>query len=166
MALEDALALLIFVGRTGDVLSTLYATPTMIMEANPLARRFKWPTFILGYAFCVVPFFDVLLGVMVAVPFLLVTASNLSRAWMMRTLGEAEMDALVLRTAGRSSLRMALGLVWLAGLFLLLPAALLMEVTDDPFAVYFALGLGLYAAIFAIHSTFFFVRTFRRVRSA
>ncbi len=37
--LEHGLALLIFLGRAGDVLSTLYVTPNMVLEMNPVALR-------------------------------------------------------------------------------------------------------------------------------
>ena len=77
--LEHVLALLIFIGRAGDVLSTLFITPSMVLEANPLARRFKWPTMILGFALCALPYFDIQLAIMAAVLSFLVTASNLGK---------------------------------------------------------------------------------------
>src|SRR6267143_684690 len=82
MTLENGLALIILVGRLGGVLSTLFVTPNLVLEANPVVRRFKWPTMIAGFALCVVPYFDILLAIMVAVPSLLITASNLTRGWM------------------------------------------------------------------------------------
>lgn len=165
MALEHAIALVIFVGRAGDVLSTHLVTPNMVLEANPIARRFKWPTFVLGFGLCAAPYIDIPLGVMVAIPSLLVTASNLSRVWMARTLGEREMEALLLRTAARSSLAMALSLVWAAAFFIVLAASILVWLSpDDDIAMYFGLGLALYGLALAIHSSFFFVRIFRRAR--
>ena len=165
MALEHGLALLIFIGRAGDVFSTHLVTPTMILEANPIVRRFKRPTFALGFALCAVPYFDIPLGVMVAIPSLLTTASNLSRVWMARTLGEREMEALLLRTAARSSLRMALLMVWAAAFFFVLTASVLLWLSpDDNIAWYFGLGLALYGLVFGTHSTFFFVCIFRQAR--
>ena len=163
MSVEHGLALLIFVGRAGDVLSTLFMTPTLLLEANPIVRRYKWPTIAIGFALCGVPYFDIPLAVMVAVTSLLVTASNLSRAWMARTLGEAEMAALLERTAARSSLRMALSTVWGSAFFFVLTAVLLIWLSpDNDIALYFGFGVALYGIVFAIHSSFFFVRIFRR----
>lgn len=165
MPLEHGLALIIFIGRAGDVLSTHLVTPTMVLEANPIARRFKWPTFVLGFGLCAVPYYDVPLAVMVAIPSLLVTASNLTRVWMARALGESEMEALFLRTAARSSIKTALTMVWAAALFFVLAAGVLFWLSpDDDIAWYFGLGLALYGFIFATHSSFFFVRIFRRAR--
>lgn len=165
MTVENGLALLIFIGRAGDVLSTHFITPTMLLEANPIARRYKWPTFVVGFALCAVPYFDIPLAVMVAVASLLVTASNLSRAWMARTLGEAEMEALLLRTAARSSLPMALSTVWGSAVFFALAAGVLVWLSpDDDIALHVGLGIALYGLVFALHSSFFFVRIFRRAR--
>ena len=163
MTVEHGLALLIFIGRAGDVLSTLFITPTLLLEANPIVRRYKWPTIVLGFALCGVPYFDIPLAVMVAVASLLVTASNLSRAWMARTLGEAEMASLLVSTAARSSLRMALSTVWGSAAFFILAAGLLIWLSPgDDIAFYFGMGMALYGVVFAIHSSMFFVRVFRR----
>jgi hypothetical protein len=166
VAIEHVLALLILVGRAGDVLSTHIMTPTMVLEANPIARRFKGPTFALGFLLCAVPYYDVPLGVMVAVPSLLVSASNISRAWMARALGEREMEALVLRAAERSSLVAAITLVWIAACFYFVAAGTLIWLASDDLVLYFGLGIGLFGFVFAFHSTLFFVQIFRRVRAA
>jgi hypothetical protein len=112
-----------------------------------------------------IPYFDVNLGVMVAVPFLLVTASNLSRAWMARVLGEREMEALALRAASRGKLGTALWLVWGVAFFFALTASILWWLAaDDDIAWYFATGLALYGLMFGVHSSFAFVRIFRLAR--
>lgn len=165
MPVDHGLALLILVGRIGDIWSTLFLTPNLALEANPVIRRFKRPALAAGFLLCLVPYFDVNLGVMVAVPFLLVTASNLSRAWMARVLGEREMEALFLRAASRSSLALALGLAWGVALFFALAASILWWLAgDNAIAWYFAAGLALYGLLFALHTSFAFVRLFHSVR--
>jgi preprotein translocase subunit SecF len=167
MTLENGLALIILIGRLGDVLSTLFVTPKLVLEGNPVVRRFKWPTMVAGFALCVVPYFDVLLAIMVAVPSLLITASNLSRGWMARALGEREVEAIILRAAARGSLATTLAMVWTAAIFVALTAGLLFWLSwnVDELAFYFALGILLYGLVLGIHSSFFFVRVFRRVRN-
>ena len=168
MAIEHSLALLIFIGRAGDVLSTLYVTPKLVLEGNPVVRRFKWPTIVLGFALCAVPYFHVPLAIMVAVPSLLVTASNLSRGWMARALGEREVEQIILRVAARGSLATTLTMYWTATAFVIIAAAMLLWLSqeDDERVQAFAIGLGLYGLAIAIHSTFFLVRMFRRARLA
>jgi|SRR5215831_21272050 len=164
--MEHGLALLIFIGRLGDVLSTQLLTPTMALEANPLVRRFKRPMFALGFLLCAVPYFDVGLGVMVAVPQFLVSASNLSRAWLVRALGEDEIKAITMRAARRSSLAEALALVWAAAAFLILaPIPLWWLAADDDVAWYFATGVAFYGVIFGFYATLSFVRIFKQVRA-
>ena len=167
MTLENGLALIILVGRLGDVLSTLFVTPNLVLEANPVVRRFKWPTMIAGFALCVVPYFDILLAIMVAVPSLLITASNLTRGWMAHALGEREVEAIVLRAAARGSLATTLAMVWTAVIFVALAAGLLFWISwdGDDLALYFALGLLLYGLAVGIHSSFFFIRVFRQARN-
>lgn len=166
MRIEHGLALLIFIGRLGDVWSTHLLTPTLVLENNPLVRRYKRPMFALGFLLCAVPYIDVPLGVMVAVPSFLVSASNLSRAWMVRALGEEEIRKLTLRAARRSSLAHALALVWGAAAFIIVAAVPLWWLAaGDAVAWYFANGIALYGVIFGLYASIAFVGIFDRVRS-
>jgi hypothetical protein len=166
MTLENGLALIILIGRLGDVLSTLFVTPTLALEGNPVARRFKLPTMLAGFVLCIFPYLDVALGVMVAVPSLLVTASNLSRGWMARALGEQEVAAIILRAAARGSLATTLAMIWTAAMFVALAAGLLFWLSwnGDELTLYFAAGILLYGLALGIHGSFFFVRVFGRAR--
>ena len=163
-SLEHVLAVLILLGRLGDVGSTLFITPTMLLEANPIARRFRWPVFALGFVLCAVPYYSVELAVVVAVPSLLVTASNLSRGWFSRAVGEKEMESLLLRAATKSSLAVGLTMTNLAAAFLLLAAGLLFVLSAGPqsWGYWFAAGMGVYAVAIGLHGSLFMVRLFRR----
>jgi hypothetical protein len=85
---------------------------------------------------------------------------------MARALGEREVEAVILRAAARGSLATTLAMVWTAAVFVALAAGLLFWLSwdADDLIFYFALGLVLYGVAVAIHSSFFFVRVFRRVR--
>lgn len=50
------LAALVLVSRLGDIGSTLLATPTLALEANPMARRFKKSTLMLGLGLAFFPY--------------------------------------------------------------------------------------------------------------
>src|SRR5262245_34272963 len=88
--LQHVLAALILLSRAGDVVITLLVSPTLQLESNPLARRFFRVVAVLSFAFCLVPYYSTALAVMVLVPSLLVSASNLGRGWVARALGEGE----------------------------------------------------------------------------
>ena len=81
--------LLLFVARGMDVLSTWIATPNMILEGNPLAKKLGWkwglPVNLLlcfGFAFWPLP------AIVISTTSVLVAARNFQSAWLMRSLGE------------------------------------------------------------------------------
>ena len=82
------LALLAF-GRGMDFLSTWIATPNLVLEANPLAKKLGWTgglllnaLICLGFAVWPLP------ALIIVTTSLLVAARNLQNAWLMRSLGE------------------------------------------------------------------------------
>ncbi len=82
------LALLLF-GRGMDFLSTWIATPNLLLEANPLARRLRWRwgipvNILICIAFAKMPLTAIIIGT----TSVLVAARNFQLAWLMRSHGE------------------------------------------------------------------------------
>lgn len=82
------LGLLLF-SRGIDFLSTWIATPHMLLEGNPVARKlgWKWGTVVnlaLCFSFALFP----LPALIIATTSLLVAAHNFDGAWLMHTMGE------------------------------------------------------------------------------
>lgn len=80
---------LILFGRFMDMFSTWMATPNLVLEANPIARRLGWRAGVLvnlglALAFACWP----LLAISLSTTSVLVAARNLQHAWLMRTMGE------------------------------------------------------------------------------
>jgi hypothetical protein len=75
--------------RGMDFLSTWLATPNLVLEGNPLARKlgWKWGAF-LNAALCVGFAFWPLTAIIVITAALLVSAHNFHSAWLMRSMGE------------------------------------------------------------------------------
>lgn len=93
--------------------------------------------------------------------------SSLQLSWMAHTLGEREMEELILRAVSRGSLRSALWLTWGSAAFFFLVASMLWWlVPDDEIAWYFGAGVAAFALAFVGHSTSCFVRVFRKAREA
>lgn len=85
------LVVLVVFGRAMDLLSTWIATPTMELEANPVARFLGWRAGI--FVNLVVSAFLALLplaAISVATTSIMVAARNLQSAWLTRVLGEHE----------------------------------------------------------------------------
>ncbi len=99
------LVLLVF-ARAMDFLSTWFATPNLLLEANPLARRMGWKwgivfNLLLCFAAAHWPFS----GIVIVTTSLLVAARNFKSAWLMRAFGEADYSALIGEAMHRSPRR-------------------------------------------------------------
>lgn len=82
------LALLLF-ARGADLFSTWVATPTLELEANPIARALGWRggivvNFLAAVAIAALP----LAAISIATTSLLVASRNLQAAWLVRAVGE------------------------------------------------------------------------------
>jgi hypothetical protein len=82
------LVLLVF-ARGADFLSTWVATPTLLLEGNPVARRLGWKWGgVINALMCGVLALWPLSAIVVSTASALVAARNFQSAWLMRTLGE------------------------------------------------------------------------------
>jgi hypothetical protein len=82
------LALLIF-ARGTDFLSTWVATPNLVLEANPIAKKFGWKWGIpLNVALCIAISVWPLPAIVISTASVLVAARNFQNAWLMRAFGE------------------------------------------------------------------------------
>jgi hypothetical protein len=81
--------LLLLVARGMDFLSTWVATPNMVLEGNPLAKKLGWKWGIpLNVALCLGFACWPLPAIVISTTSVLVAARNFQSAWLMRSLGE------------------------------------------------------------------------------
>ncbi len=82
------LAALLF-GRGMDFLSTYVATPHLVLEGNPLARKMGWKGgMIVNAVLCVWLGRWPMAAIIITTTSLLVAGRNFQMAWLMRTMGE------------------------------------------------------------------------------
>ncbi|HZT22066.1 MAG TPA: hypothetical protein VFB55_04075 [Verrucomicrobiae bacterium] len=82
------LALLVF-SRGMDFLSTWIATPNLVLEGNPIAKKLGWKWGVpLNVVICLLVAFWPLSAIVIATASVLVAARNFQSAWLMRSLGE------------------------------------------------------------------------------
>lgn len=82
---------LLSASRGVDFLSTWLATPSLQLEANPIAKKLGWRWgMVVNLAVCLVLACWPLPAIMVITTSLLVGARNFQSAWLMRTLGETQ----------------------------------------------------------------------------
>jgi hypothetical protein len=83
------LFLLLFVSRGMDFLSTWVATPNMVLEGNPIAKKLGWKWGIpLNVALCLGFAAWPLPAIVISTTSVLVASRNFQSAWLMRSLGE------------------------------------------------------------------------------
>ena len=144
--------LLLLVARGMDVLSTWVATPNLLLEGNPIAKKLGWRWGLpINLGVCLVLAFWPLPAIVISTTSVLVAARNFQSAWLMRSLGEhAYRDWHIQRI---QETRITLYLFCLAGNTLLtagvgaaviyfsnMPAA-----GGQPLLVPFAIGVGIMA---------------------
>jgi hypothetical protein len=81
--------LLLLVSRGLDFLSTWVATPNLVLEGNPIAKKLGWRGGIpFNLAFCFSLAFWPVSAIAVSTTSVLVAARNFQSAWLMRSMGE------------------------------------------------------------------------------
>lgn len=143
------LSVLLF-SRATDFVSTWIATPNLVLEANPLARKLGWRwgipvNAILCLAFAAWP----LPAVVISTTSLLVAAHNFQVAWLMRTLGEENYRAWFVERLGETRPELFLfclfaqtSLIGAVGVILMFFSALAL--------IPFGVGLGILAYALAV----------------
>lgn len=157
------LGLLLF-ARGMDFLSTWVATPHLVLEANPIAKRLGWkwgiPVNIAGCAgFGLFP----LPAIIIATTSLLVAARNFQGAWLMRSMGEFAYRAWMSERLEETPIMLFLGCLF--GQTLLaggIGAALVVFGSDRLVPV----GVGLGIVVYAIAVTLFTLISLWRGRRA
>ncbi len=81
--------LLLIVARGMDFLSTWVATPNLVLEGNPIAKKLGWKWGIsINLVLCFGLAFWPLPAIVITTTSVLVAARNFQSAWLMRSLGE------------------------------------------------------------------------------
>lgn len=168
LVIELVLAATILVGRAGDVFSTRFASPDMVLEANAFARKVGRPLALASFLLAAVPFFSVELGVMVAVPSLFVASSNLFEGWVAHALGEQRYFELMQHAASELAPRVAQGAVLGSAAFIVVASGLLLFISggSEHLSWYFAWGMLAYASALGIHGTSFVRRLYDGLASS
>ena len=147
------LGLLLF-ARGADFLSTWVATPNLVLEGNPLAKKMGWKIgALVNLALCFALSFWTTTALVVVTASLLVAAHNFHAAWLMRSMGEeAYRQWFAGRVAETPPLLHLLCLFGETGLTALVGAGVIYWSAMDSCA--FAIGAGMiaYALIVLLYS--------------
>ena len=142
------LALLAF-SRGMDFLSTWIATPNLVLEGNPLAKKLGWKWGVpLNVVICLLLALWPLSAIVVSTASVLVAARNFQSAWLMRSLGEEFYRHWHVERIRET--RVTLYLFCLAGNTLLTAAVGAALICFSDLRVPFAIGMGMIAYALAV----------------
>jgi hypothetical protein len=143
------LALLGF-GRGMDFLSTWIATPNLVLEGNPLAKKLGWWGGLwLNLVLCAACAAFPLPALVIVTTSLLVAARNLQNAWLMRSLGEETYRWWFVQRIGETNLWLYLFCLTLQSALIASIGAALMYFSQWHL-VPFAVGMGIITYAFTI----------------
>ncbi|MGV3771909.1 MAG: hypothetical protein ACO1QB_03345 [Verrucomicrobiales bacterium] len=150
----------LILGRGLDFLSTWVATPNLVLEANPLAKKLGWRkgfvvNLLLSFLLAAWPF----PAIVIATSSMLVAARNFQSAWLMRTLGEVVYHQWMGDCLTRTRKSLFLFCIFSqAGIYALIGVALMYfgRMMLLPFAI--GMGFFTYAFAVAVYSTLSFWR--------
>jgi hypothetical protein len=138
------LALLVF-ARGMDFLSTWVATPNLLLEGNPLARKMGWKWgALVNIALCLIFAFWPLTAIIIITAGLLVAARNFHSAWLMRTMGEAAYRDWILQRLSQTPLALYLACLLGETALTALPGAALVWWSAEE-SIGFSIGCGILA---------------------
>jgi hypothetical protein len=157
---EDYLCVAVLVSRLGDIGTTYLATPRLVLEANPVARRFRWPFALATLSVCFLPYYSPPYAVMVLVASLLVSASNAARLWWIRVMGEERFYRLMLELAALSKPMSSILCILIPPFFIFLLAGSLLTFYPNPsdWGYYFACGIASYAFVLTVYGPLFYLK--------
>jgi hypothetical protein len=160
-----AMLALLVLARGLDFLSTWMATPNLVLEGNPIAKKLGWKLGgLANIILCVVFAFWPLTAIIIITAGLLVAAHNFHSAWVMRAMGEEAYRDWFLEQISRTRLPFfflcLLGETVLTGA---VGAALVVFSSDE--SIPFAIGVGIlaYAGIVLFYTLLSLWRLRRRM---
>ncbi len=162
------LLLLLLAARGADFLSTWVATPNMVLEGNPVAKKLGWRWGIpVNAGLCLIFAFWPLPAVVISTTSVLVASRNFQYAWVMRSLGEQHYRDWHVQRIEETSVTLYLFCVFAQTVLIAGVGGAVIYFTWDRDQVVLAIGLGIiaYAVAVAFYTVLGTVRL-RRSRKA
>ncbi len=153
---------ILVLARGMDFLSTWIATPRLVLEANPIARKLGWKWgAVVNAALCGAFAFWPLPAVVIATTSVLVAARNFQSAWLMRTLGEESYRDWMVGQVRQVRFGLYLFCL-LAQTLLFLGVGSVLVLFSDGLLIPLAIGVGMIA--YALAVTFYTLLSVWRIR--
>lgn len=160
MTYYDYLFTFALLSRISDLLTTWLVTPKLKLEANPLARKFRWPFAFLTLLTAFLAYWAPEVTVILTTGSFLVAASNATRIPMALTLGEESYFQLAIQHAAK-------GKFWTGWLARMAPVffytflaifIFFFYPTPDSWGFWIAYGVAIYCFVYALYGTTSFIK--------
>jgi hypothetical protein len=165
--IEHILCCLILISRLGDILSTYLVSPTLKLEANPIVRKLGWPFALLSVFVCLIAYLDIAAGFIILVPSLMVSAANISKFWITKSIGETQYARFVLRVASKAKLSHVIFSMTMASFFIILTGLIPLFLSRGPedMVFWFAFGIILYGIIILLYGCIHYFKLIKKARN-
>ena len=155
------LGLMIF-SRGMDFLSTWVATPNLVLEGNPIAKKLGWKWgALVNVGLCLAFAFYAVTAIVICTTSLLVAARNFHHAWLMRSLGEHSYRSFIAHQLETTGVGIYLVCVLAQSALTALIGAALVYFSDNVL-IPFSIGMGMVA--YAVAVTFYSTLSVWRIR--
>jgi len=150
------------ISRASDLLTTWLVSPTLKLEANPIARRFRWPFGFLTLLAAFLAYWFPEMCVALTTASFLVAGSNAMKIPLARSLGEEAYYKMTLESVAKGPFWTGL-LIRLAPapFYALLAALIFFTNASDTWAYWIGVGVACYVLAILIHWPIAYVRLWK-----
>jgi hypothetical protein len=129
--LVHVVAFATLISRLGDIGTTFLVSPTLRLEANPIARRLGWKYTFATAGLALLPYYSIHGGIVVCTASFLAAASNASEAMLARFMGEEKYAALNREAIQKMPVLLGLSLLCLPAFFFMMLGLMMLILFPD-----------------------------------
>jgi len=145
---------IVALGRALDIGTTKYASRTLALESNLLAKKLGWKgILIFNIAILFLFAIDFYLSIVLFVVSSLAASSNLEKAWVPRTVGEKEYSEIFKNWVKQAESRTLFFSNIGGGIIFMSIGILLMMITTDLTAFFVGFGFAIFATAIMLHKS-------------
>ncbi|NVM54276.1 MAG: hypothetical protein HWN66_11295 [Candidatus Helarchaeota archaeon] len=150
---------LVGLGRALDIGSTFYASRTLALESNLLAKKLGWKgILIFNIAVCFFFAIDFYIALVLFVVSALAASNNIEKAWVTQTVGEKEYSEIFKKWVKQAESRKLFFSNFGGGILFLSIGTLLMFLTTDLTGFFIGFGFSIFAFAVMFHRTLAFYK--------
>jgi len=146
----------IFFTRIIDILFTYIISPELVLETNPVVRKFRWPSAISTIFLSLVPLISVHMGIVILTMSLISSSLNIRKTWMMKTIGEEKILNTTVECIKANGMLKISFFEFLSSLFWISLFMLLLILNNgNNYVFWFGISLGAYGVLSFVYYVYY-----------